>query len=122
MKKLLILLVQILILTGCEAAVGDKCTTSNDCPTGTVCDTDSPGGYCLVYSCDADEECPEDATCVFYTQSISYCLKKCDKNSDCRSGYTCRDDIGDQKFCYVAPEYTYGRDETNKLPFEPPQD
>ncbi len=109
-----------LIFAGCEASIGDKCSTSNDCPSGTVCDTDSPSGYCLVYNCESDEECPEDATCVFFTKSISYCLKKCSDNGDCRSSYTCRDDLGEKKFCYVAPEYPYGRNETNELPYEAP--
>lgn len=123
MKEVKIILLAIIFsgLLGCEASVGDKCTTSNDCPTGTVCDTDSPGGYCLVSSCESDEECPEEAVCVSFTKSMSYCLKKCKKDSDCRSKYTCRDDIGEKKFCYIAPDYSYGRDEDSKIDFVAPE-
>ncbi len=120
MKKLIWILLAGLVLTGCEAAIGDKCETSNDCPNGMVCDTDSPSGYCLVYNCENDEECPEDGTCVFFTDAISYCLKKCDKGGDCRSNYSCRDDIGTHKFCYIEPEYPYGRDESNEVGFTAP--
>ena len=119
MKRFPILLLSVACLMGCEAAVGDKCTTSNDCPAGTVCDTDSPGGYCLVANCDGDEDCPDEAVCVNFTDSLRYCLLKCKKNSDCRSGdYTCRNDIGDQSFCYIRPDYPYGRDESNEIPYE----
>jgi hypothetical protein len=106
---------------GCEAAIGDKCSSSNECPTGTICDTDSPSGYCLAYGCASDEECPEDATCVEFAPDITYCLKRCKNAGNCRSGYTCRDDIGENKFCYVEPESTYGRDENNKIDFVPPE-
>lgn len=121
MKNILFVLgVLLFVLAGCEARIGDKCSTSNECPTGTVCDTDSPGGYCLAYNCETDEECPEYGVCVAFTNAISYCLLKCKTADDCRSGYACRDDIGTQKFCYIAPEYPYGRDETQQIPFEPP--
>lgn len=121
MKKLISLFLPLTLL-GCDASLGDKCDTSNDCPSGMICDTDSPGGYCIVVNCEGDEECPDNAVCVNFTNSISYCLKKCKSKSDCRSGYTCRDDIGDQKFCYVGATYPYGRDETNQIEFVPPQD
>jgi hypothetical protein len=68
-----------LALSGCEASIGDSCSTSNECPTGTVCDTDSPGGYCLVAQCESDEECPEEAACIRFTESQAFCLKKCKK-------------------------------------------
>ena len=122
MKKL-ILLALCLTICGCEASVGDKCSTSNDCPSGTVCDTDSPGGYCLVSNCETDEECPEKSTCVFFTKDLSYCLKKCKKNSNCRKNYTCRDDIpASHKFCYIDPLYPYGRSEDNELDYEQSED
>lgn len=109
-------------LTACEAAIGDKCDSSNACPSGTICDTDSPDGYCLAYGCESDEECPENATCVMFTQDISYCLKTCKSSKNCRDGYTCRDDIGNTKFCYVPPEGTYGREAENKIEFAPPSE
>lgn len=110
------------LLFGCEAAVGDKCSTSNDCPNGTTCDTDSPSGYCLATGCESDEECPENSTCVEFAQNITYCLLKCKNSSDCRSGYTCRDDLGSTKFCYVEPDGVYGRETENQIDFVPPQE
>lgn len=118
MKKITLFLALAFALLGCEAGIGDSCSTSNDCPTGLVCDTDSPSGYCLVSGCEFDEECPENATCVAFTKDIHYCLKKCKSSKDCRGNYTCRDDIGTTKFCYVAPEFTYGRVDDNEIPFE----
>ena len=121
MKKFGLLLLFTLLVSGCEASVGDKCTTSNDCPTGTVCDTDSPGGYCLVANCEGDEDCPEDTVCVKFGESQNFCLLECSKNGDCRGGdYVCRDDIGEKKFCYIRADYPYGRDENNEIPFQAP--
>ena len=112
------LLLSACLLLGCEAGVGDKCSTSNDCPTGTVCDTDSPSGYCLAAGCVLDDECPEDAVCIRFRKDQSFCLKKCKKNGDCRSGYTCRNDLGSHAFCYVAPDFAYGRENANEVPFQ----
>lgn len=110
-------------LSGCEAAIGDKCDSSSECPTGSVCDTDSPSGYCLVYNCEGDDDCPEGSVCVNFTKNLSYCLKKCKSKSDCdRSGYTCRDDIGETPFCYVAADYVYGRDEDNQIEYVAPDE
>lgn len=121
MRQLFLSLLFLLLVCGCEAAVGDACKTSNDCPIGMVCDTDSRGGYCLVAQCESNEECPENSVCVKFTKSQAYCLKKCKKNSDCRKNYSCRSDIGDEKFCYTGPDDTsYGRDETNELEFVSP--
>ena len=106
-----------LAAVGCGSSIGDSCSTSNDCPSGTICDTDSPSGYCLVPGCEMDEECPENATCVKFTKNIHYCLKKCKKDGDCRSKYACRHDLGDTGFCYVAPDYVYGRVGDNRVDF-----
>ena len=119
-RLLPLLFVSLFLAVGCEAAIGDKCGSSNDCPQGTICDTDSPDGYCLAAGCESDEECPEDATCVAFTPDITYCLKRCKEPGNCRSGYTCRDDIGTTKFCYVPPEGVYGREPSNQIEFVPP--
>lgn len=103
---------------GCEAGVGDKCSTSNDCPSGTVCDTDSPSGYCLVPGCELDDECPENSVCIQFSKDQSFCLQKCRKKGDCRSGYTCRDDLGSHAFCYVEADFVYGREDDNEIPFQ----
>ena len=102
-------------LMSCEAGIGDKCTSSNACPVGVICDTFSPGGYCLTYNCESDEECPEGAVCVNFTSSLHYCLKSCKKQSDCRTDYVCREDLGDKPFCYIAAEEVYGRDPDNEI-------
>ena len=110
-----------MLAVGCEASIGDKCETSNDCPSGTVCDLDSPGGYCLAPNCEADNDCPSGSVCVFFTPNISYCMEKCKKDKDCdRSGYKCREDIGTSKFCYIPAEYPYGRDENNRIEYDAP--
>lgn len=103
---------------GCEAGIGDSCSTSNDCPTGTVCDTDSPSGYCLAAGCELDDECPEKSVCVEFTKTQRYCLKKCKKDSDCRGGYSCRSDVpATTPFCYVATDHAYGRSDSMNVEF-----
>ena len=119
-RLLVLLFVSLFFAVGCEAGIGDKCGSSNDCPQGTICDTDSPDGYCLASGCESDEECPEDATCVAFTPDITYCLKRCKDSGNCRGGYTCRDDIGKTKFCYVPPDGVYGREPDHQINFEPP--
>ncbi|MGI5830508.1 MAG: hypothetical protein ACOX8U_10145 [Bradymonadia bacterium] len=118
--NLFIILLCTILCFACEAAVGDKCDTTNDCPIGMVCDRESPGGYCLSYNCELNEDCMQGAVCVAFTEQISYCLKKCKKNSDCRKNYVCRDDFADKRFCYVESDATYGRDPDNELEFQAP--
>jgi len=106
-------------IVGCEVGIGDKCTTSNDCPMGLICDTDSKGGYCLTYNCQTDEECPEGGTCVRFTQSTTFCMKRCRRHQDCpRSGHVCREDLGENRFCYDESDGIYGRNPDNEVPFE----
>jgi hypothetical protein len=94
--------------SGCSPDIGASCTTSLNCSQmgDRVCDTTMPGGYCTVFSCEADS-CPSEAACVAYRQWTSavpacqspnddrmirtFCMLRCSKNSDCRSGYVCAD-------------------------------
>lgn len=87
--------------SGCAPQTGDACITSTECGPGQVCDTTSPGGYCLEYDC-VDNGCAEEAICVEFTQ-VSACMKRCDSDKDCRNrdGYVCRTDVGSVPFCYV---------------------
>lgn len=87
-------------LVGCTPQVGDACLTAQDCNTGALCDTSAPGGYCTVTPCEVGG-CPEESVCVEFEGEQSYCMLKCSGQGDCRSNYTCRDDIGSRKFCYI---------------------
>lgn len=85
----------------CAPQTGDACIASTECGPGQVCDTTSPGGYCIEYDC-IDNGCAEEAICVEFSQ-VSACMRRCDSDSDCRNrdGYVCRDDVGSVPFCYV---------------------
>jgi len=85
----------------CAPETGDACIASTECSPGQVCDTTSPGGYCIEYDC-VDNGCAEEAICVEFTQ-VSACMRRCDSDADCRNrdGYVCRSDVGSVPFCYV---------------------
>lgn len=90
----------------CQPQIGDACRTSQNCRPGHLCDTsvDGAGGYCTIFDCRPDE-CPSGSVCVTFDDSVSACLAKCDRDRDCRpdDGFVCRADVGDTRFCYVAP-------------------
>ena len=88
-------------VAACAPQTGDACIASTECGPGQVCDTTSPGGYCLEYDC-LDNGCAEEAICVEFTQ-VSACMRRCDSDADCRNrdGYVCRTDVGSVPFCYV---------------------
>jgi len=85
----------------CSTSIGDECTTSLDCPSGTFCDTTSPDGYCLSSGCESNGDCVEDGVCIHFDDFTSYCLLGCSSKDDCRDGYACRSDLGPDKFCYI---------------------
>ena len=91
------------LTTACAPSVGDSCSARAECPSGAICDTTAPGGYCTFEQC-VRNGCSDDSLCVFFDDNTSYCMKSCTDSADCRSdeGYICRDDIGDVPFCYVA--------------------
>jgi hypothetical protein len=96
------------VIAACGNEIGDECSADVDCSPNMDrnCDTNQPGGYCLIIDCGPDE-CPGEAVCVEFTtpcpqdmeeedcQLIEpnrgryFCLKHCKKNSDCRGKYTC---------------------------------
>lgn len=86
--------------TSAPPAIGSPCTAETACPAGgsgtPACQTDWPGGYCLVVACAAHgHDCPGDAglggtqgsKCVKAPDPT--CLALCDSAADCREGYDC---------------------------------
>lgn len=100
---LIIAVFSVLTLAACAPEVGDECATSAECGTVGFCDTSSPGGYCTQTPCETNS-CPDESVCVPFENDQTYCMRRCSNNGDCRSGYTCRDDIGPVKFCYIQSQ------------------
>ncbi len=86
--------------TSAPPEIGSPCTAETDCPAGgsgtPACQTDWPGGYCLVVACAAHgHDCPGDAglggtegsKCVKAPDLT--CLALCGSAADCREGYDC---------------------------------
>lgn len=111
------------ILSACQPAVGDTCTTATQCGTGLTCDTATKDGYCTKTPY-RKGECPAEATCVqfpalefgavTYVSESTYCMRTCSVDGDCRTGLVCRKDLLGRKdkdgtiqegkaFCGVAP-------------------
>ena len=95
-------LVAALVFLGsaCASQVGDECASNVECPSGAICDVTVEGGYCTIPDCEIDS-CPSNSVCVRFDREESFCMRYCESSSDCRDGYTCRDDKGGPKFCYV---------------------
>ena len=106
---LVTLVVSLSFVLGCAPQVGDGCVSDVECSRGQICDTASPGGYCTRYECDR-EGCPVESACVEFESEgavvVSACMYACESSADCRrrDGYICRDDIGPEPFCGVAPD------------------
>lgn len=92
----------LLFAAACDPSIGDECTSSLDCPSGTFCDLTSPDGYCLSANCQVNEDCIEGGVCIHFDEFTSYCLASCSTKSDCRDKYSCRSDLGPDSFCYVT--------------------
>ncbi|MEL6177839.1 MAG: hypothetical protein AAFS10_02750 [Myxococcota bacterium] len=88
-------------LGACSSEVGDACVTSQECPTGAICDTTAPDGYCTITPCEPNS-CPQESVCIEFENELTYCMARCVIEDDCRDGYTCRSDAGPVKYCYVA--------------------
>ena len=94
MGRVIILLMAGLAAAGCKNRIGDSCSGSADCSvTGErQCDLAQPGGYCTVFSCDADT-CPE-GVCVEWRfipsrTAETWCMQTCGGSGDCRAEYSC---------------------------------
>lgn len=90
-----------IFLTGCVPAIGDSCKVRSDCPSGAVCDSTVPNGYCTIPECTIGS-CPNESICVEFDEASAFCMKFCEDDSDCRDGYVCRDEPKSRSFCYVA--------------------
>ncbi len=95
MGRVTILLLAGFAMAGCKEHIGDSCGTSTDCSVSgeRQCDLAQPGGYCTVFSCDADT-CPEGA-CVEWRfmpsrTAETWCMKTCSSTGQCdRLEYAC---------------------------------
>jgi hypothetical protein len=71
-------------------AVGDACTTGNQCQTLCYLGSHFPGGLCSR-RCNADSDCPAGTTCISDDNS-AICAIKCSLDADCYGygrGYAC---------------------------------
>lgn len=100
-RVMLLALAVLIFGAACEPEIGDECKTNLDCPAGAICDTASPGGYCLSRPCDDNRDCASEAVCVAFDRFTTFCMRSCASDDDCRSGYVCREDVGVDRFCYV---------------------
>ncbi len=98
-----------LFLGACNPQVGDGCITDSECDRTHVCDTTSPGGYCLSYECEPNE-CGEHAVCVAFEGDsdeviLTACMRSCEVDADCRTrdGYVCRNANETVRFCGIPP-------------------
>lgn len=117
MRYLTLLMPLLFVAAACTAKIGDSCSYDIDCSANydRTCDSQQPGGYCLIISCEPDE-CPKEAVCVEFTtpcpdgpaegedgyedyqetceqiepnRNRSYCLKRCTSDDGCRGRYQC---------------------------------
>jgi hypothetical protein len=73
-----------------DGAVGDACTSSNECGSGLYCEDAFTGGYCTGSCVDVDSDCPTGSTCFDVGGGAQICFKDCNSDADCgRSGYVC---------------------------------
>jgi hypothetical protein len=94
-----------MLAAGCDAKIGDSCSSSTDCsPSNTrICDLASPGGYCTVGGCDVGT-CPDDAICVQYFSVVNVdrtCAGPADCTLDeiCTVGGKCAPRSSEVRFC-----------------------
>lgn len=91
-------------------AVGQSCTSTNDCSGGHQARCRSPqthkNGYCSML-CDSTNPCPAGSHCADDVNGVGICLRTCTSNTGCRGsgtdGYMCYDlDDDGTKECFVA--------------------
>lgn len=99
-----------LLAVGCTPQVGDSCINDAECDRIHICDSTSPGGYCLAYDCEPNE-CGDHAVCVAFEGDeaevvLTACMRACTSDADCRTrdGYVCREANDTVRFCGIPPE------------------
>lgn len=76
-------------LGGLTVTPSVTCTTTLDCPRGTLCDS----GACIeIPTCDSSAACPTEHLCTPLgpVPAASVCSASCSVNADCRSGEACK--------------------------------
>jgi hypothetical protein len=87
-------------LGGCNALIGDDCTTNIECSEDgdRICDRTQPGGYCTILDCEPNT-CPKEGVCVQFFDGVharNYCMRQCKKDADCgRDRYECVEPVPD---------------------------
>jgi hypothetical protein len=100
LRGALLLLMAVLVVPACGAAIGDSCSSDSQCPSGSYCDRTMPGGYCTTMNCRPDD-CPDGSVCAEFPNGESYCMDRCSDDGDCRDDYQCITSIGLWPFCSV---------------------
>ena len=100
--QLISMIFAVIVLTACEAQVGDPCVSSTQCAPGQLCDVNSAEGYCTQRDCE-EGSCPEGSICVTFESLDRYCMATCEGTDDCRDGYLCDEDIAASPICRQAP-------------------
>ena len=104
MRGLLVLIfvvISTIAISGCGKEIGDSCSSSQNCPSGAMCDNSLPGGYCTITPC-WPGECPDESVCIDFGHEQRFCMKRCTDQYDCREGYICRKDQKGHSFCYPS--------------------
>lgn len=86
------------------------CKTTDDCPAGHVCDTDTSTCYIKVSRtlcdpCEDDAQCPQGGACfTALGSSERFCTAACGANGDCPDGYICENLPGSGKTNQCVPK------------------
>jgi hypothetical protein len=88
------------LLAGCSSAIGDACTTDQECGGRTCLSTSVfKGGYCTEHCVLGNSgNCPTGAQCVKHGGD-TLCLRECADDTECRSGYACQPYRGQGNYC-----------------------
>jgi hypothetical protein len=87
-------------------AIGDACSSPDECPGSPVgpgfCSYNVPLGYC-TRRCQSDGDCDARSFCTLNAGSL-ICVRRCTTNAECRvgDGYACTGTGTDgRKYCYI---------------------
>lgn len=76
-------------LIDCEMTAGSVCSSTSECPAGSVCD---PAEGCVDEECFFTEDCPAGHLCPEPggVAPVSLCSEECSDGTGCRPGYACK--------------------------------